>query len=115
METYEAAIQMRQEEKIDVPPTIKELINLCYNLDCYEFRPEIRNDRELGEVCLDGGISDWIDRLSDDVVELLDPEKVGMEQRRAMHFQMHAPGRTCMMENTCRISAVFLRGFFRFG
>ena len=82
METYEAAIQMRQEEKIDVPPTIKELINLCYNLDCYEFRPGIRNDRELGEVCLDGGISDWIDRLSDDVVELLDPEKVGMEQRR---------------------------------
>ena len=78
METYEAAIQMRQEEKIDVPPTIKELINLCY----YEFRPGIRNDRELGEVCLDGGISDWIDRLSDDVVELLDPEKVGMEQRR---------------------------------
>ena len=82
METYEAAIQMRQEEKIDVPPTIKELLNLCYNLDCYEFRPGIRNDRELGEVCLDGGISDWIDRLSDDVVELLDPEKVGMEQRR---------------------------------
>lgn len=29
METYEAAIQMRQEEKIDVPPTIKELINLA--------------------------------------------------------------------------------------
>ena len=82
METYEAAIQMRQEEKIDVPPTIKELINLCYNLDCYEFRPGIRNDRELGDVCLDGGISDWIDRLSDDVVEHLDPEKVGMEQRR---------------------------------
>lgn len=37
METYEAAIQMLQEEKIDVPPTIKELLNLCYNLDCYEF------------------------------------------------------------------------------
>ncbi|MFR4540684.1 MAG: hypothetical protein ACLT6Y_02785 [Enterocloster sp.] len=57
MENYEAAIQIRQEETIDVSPTIKELINLYYNLDCYEFRPEIRNDRELGDICLDGETS----------------------------------------------------------
>lgn len=82
LETYEAAIQMRQEENIDVPVGIKDLLNLCYNLKCYEFHPGIINDRMLGEICLEEDMLEWLCVLQEDVRSLLDPQKVGMELRR---------------------------------
>ena len=78
LETYEAAIQMRQ----DAPVGIKDLLNLCYNLKCFEFRPGIINDRMLGEFCLEEDRLDWIHIFEVDVRKLLDPQRVGMDQRK---------------------------------
>ena len=82
LETYEAAIQMRQEKNTDAPVGIKDLINLCYNLKCFEFRPGIINDRMLGEFCLEEDRLDWIHIFEVDVRKLLDPQRVGMDQRK---------------------------------
>lgn len=82
METYEAAIQIRQEENIDVPVEIKDLLNLYYNLKCFEFRPGIINDRMLGEFCLEEDRLGWIHMFEEDIRELLDPQRVGMIQRK---------------------------------
>ena len=81
LETYEAAIQMRQEKNTDAPVGIKDLLNLCYNLKCFEFRPGIINDRMLGEFCLEDRL-DWIHIFEVDVRKLLDPQRVGMDQRK---------------------------------
>ena len=78
LETYEAAIQMRQEKNTDDPVGIKDLLNLCYNLKCFEFRPGIINDRMLGEFCLEEDRLDWIHIFEVDVRKLLDPQRVGM-------------------------------------
>ena len=82
LETYEAAIQMRQEKNTDAPVGIKDLINLCYNLKCFEFRPGIINDRMLGEFCIEEDRLDWIHIFEVDVRKLLDPQRVGMDQRK---------------------------------
>lgn len=82
LETYEAAIQMRQEKNTDAPVGIKDLLNLCYNLKCFEFRPGIINDRMLGEFCLEEDRLDWIHIFEVDVRKLLDPQRVGMDQRK---------------------------------
>ena len=60
IETYEAAIQMRQEENIDVLVGIKELLNLCYNLECFKFLRGIIDDRKLGEFYLEEDRLEWI-------------------------------------------------------
>lgn len=52
IETLAGAVQLRQEENIDTPVTMKELINLAYNLDCYEYRPGVVDDQTLGNVAL---------------------------------------------------------------
>ena len=82
LETYEAAIQMRQVKNTDAPVGIKDLLNLCYNLKCFEFRPGIINDRMLGEFCLEEDRLDWIHIFEVDVRKLLDPQRVGMDQRK---------------------------------
>ena len=82
LETYEAAIQMRQEKNTDAPVGIKDLLNLCYNLKCFEFRPGIINDRMLGEFCLEEDRLEWIHIFEVDVRKLLDPQRVGMDQRK---------------------------------
>lgn len=82
IETYEAAIQMRQEENIDVPVGIKELLNLCYNLECFKFLRGIIDDRKLGEFYLEEDRLEWIHMLEVDIRELLDPQRVGMDQRK---------------------------------
>lgn len=82
METLQGALALRLDADVDSAISIQELINLAANLNCYDFFPGIRNDRELGEVCLEGGLCDLVDGLTDEVIELLDPEKVGREMRR---------------------------------
>lgn len=83
IETLAGAVQLRQGENIDAPVTMKELINLAHNLDCYEYRPGVADDRTLGNVVLENDLSDTISGLPEDVLDLLDEEKVGREMRRS--------------------------------
>lgn len=81
-ETFEGTIQLRQEENIDEPVTIKELINLAHNLDSYEYRPGVVDDQTLGNVAMEHDLLDTIVNLPEEIMELLDAEKVGQEMRR---------------------------------
>ena len=81
--TYEGALQLRSDENIDVPISTKELINYAYNLDSFEFHPDVMEDCDLGEIAMMGGIFDIVDGLPDEVAELLDARKVGEAMRRA--------------------------------
>ena len=80
--TFEGAVALRMEEDAENPVTMKELINFTYNLGSYDYYPGVRNDTELGEICIEGEMMDFLKRLPDDVIELLDPKKVGEELRR---------------------------------
>ena len=62
---------------------MKELINICYNLDSFVFQPDILNDNMLGELCLMGELLDVIQEASDEVLEMLDEEKVGQALRKS--------------------------------
>ena len=81
MEIYEGAVELLWEKMLEerwpIWMTEKSLINLSYNLDCYDFYPGVLCDADLGEVCIEGGKLKLIDSLPDDVIELLAPEKVG--------------------------------------
>lgn len=83
IETLAGTVQLRQEEDIDTPVTMKELINLAHNLDCYEYYPGVVDDRTLGNVALENDLLDTISGLPEDVLDLLDEEKVGQEIRRS--------------------------------
>lgn len=80
---YEGAVAMRQNEDIDMPVTVKELINILYNLGSYTFQPGILNDRMLGDMCLMGELLADLEPVSDEVFELLSEEKVGEYLRRS--------------------------------
>lgn len=82
---YEGAIQLCQDAKGDVPVTTKELINLAFDLDSYEFHFGVTDDRRLGEVCIMGGMLDLVDGLPDETAELIDPVKAGEKLREADH------------------------------
>ena len=81
--TYEGALLLRHDEDIDHPITTKELINYAYNLDSFEFHPDVMDDRDLGRIAMMGGMLDTIDDLSEEAAELLDEQKVGEALRRA--------------------------------
>lgn len=83
LDTLEGAIALRLEEDAGSPVTMREIINFTYNLNCYDFYPGITNDEELGEVCIDGGMLALFKQLPDEVIELLDSQKVGEELRRS--------------------------------
>ena len=83
IETFAGAIRLYREENMDAPVTMKELINLAHNLDCYEYRPGVADDRTLGNIVLENGLLDIIAGLPEDVLDLLDEEKVGREMRRS--------------------------------
>ncbi len=83
MDTMEGAIALRIEEDVGSPVTMKEVINFTYNLDCYDFHPGVIDDEDLGGMPLDGGMLELFKKLPDDVVDLLDPQKVGAELRRS--------------------------------
>ena len=80
--TFEGAVALRMEEDAENPVTMKELINFTYNLGSYDYYPGVRNDTELGEICIEGEMMDFLKQLPNDVIELLDPKKVGEELRR---------------------------------
>lgn len=81
--TYEGALRLRRNADIDTPISIKELINYTYNLDVFEFHPEVLDYRELGEIAIICGMLDTIKDLPEEIVSLLDEQKVGDALRRA--------------------------------
>lgn len=83
--TYEGALHLCREAKGDTPITTKELINLAFCLDDYEFHPGVTNDRILGEVCMEGGMLELLDSLPDQAAELIDPAKAGRLLRQGDH------------------------------
>ena len=83
LETYEGALQLRRDENIDTPVSMKELINYAYNLDVFEFHPGVVEDYDLGEIAMMGGMFDTVDDLPEEVADLLDARKVGEAMRRA--------------------------------
>ena len=81
LDIYEGAVELLWEKMLEerwpLWMTEKSLINLSYNLDCYDFYPGVLCDADLGEACIEGRKLELIDSLPDDAIELLDPEKVG--------------------------------------
>ena len=81
--TYEGAIQLYLKEKEENAATLKELINLFFCLDDYEFYSGVTDDLCLGRICIEGSMMDLVDSLPDEAVGLLDPVKVGEMMRRS--------------------------------
>ena len=48
MAKFEAALSLGE-----YAGSVKDLINLTQNLDCYEFYPEVQNEEELGRYLID--------------------------------------------------------------
>ena len=63
--------------------TIKDLINMTYDLDGMIVIPGISNDRELGEMVKANEMEPYMHKMSDEMIELLDSEKVGLKFREA--------------------------------
>ena len=63
--------------------SIKDIINLTYSVDDYSVASNIFNDTELGEMLVDNNMVEGIENLSDEIIELLDYEKVGEAHRIA--------------------------------
>lgn len=82
LNTYEGALLLRKNAEIDRPVSIKEMLNILYNLNSYSFYPGILNDQMLGEVCLQGEMLEEVETASDELLELLSEEKLGQCLRR---------------------------------
>ena len=95
MDTFEGAIALRVEEKSSEPFTLKELINFTYNLNCYELYPGVTNDTDLGEVCIEGEMMEFLEHLPEEDLKLLDPQKVGKEFRRSEQGTFTGKGYVC--------------------
>lgn len=79
MDTYEGILQSVQER------TIRDLINMAYNLDRFEFLPGIIDEEELGEVSIDNDLVPVIRNLPEEVYLLLSPKKVGIYVKEQEH------------------------------
>lgn len=99
--TFEGAVELHWEEKRGAA-TVKELINLAFCLDDYEFHPGVTNDRILGEACMEGGMLDLVDGLPDQVAELIEPTKVGKLLRQSDHGLFTSYGYVYRSTAACR-------------
>ena len=61
--------------------TMKDLINMTYGLDEVMIAPNVANDEQLGQFVIDNEMNDDIAALSDEIIGLLDRERVGRRQR----------------------------------
>lgn len=61
--------------------SIKDVINLTYNVDDYSVAVNVFNDTELGEMLIDNEMFDGIENLSDEMIEFLDAKKIGEAHR----------------------------------
>lgn len=83
--TYEGAVILCERQKEAWSITTKELINLAFALDGYEFRPGVNTYEDLGKICLEGGMMDMVDSLPDEALDMLDPVEVGFRMMRMDH------------------------------
>lgn len=95
MDTFEGTIALWTEEKGSGPFTMKELINLTYSLNCYEFYPGVTNDTALGIVCIEGEMMEFLEYLPEENFQFLDPQKVGKEFRRGNQGIFTQKGYVC--------------------
>lgn len=56
---------------------MKELINLTYGLDRVRIISDVENDEQLGQYVIDNGLSEDIASVPEDILFLLDTEKIG--------------------------------------
>ena len=63
--------------------SIKDLINMTYDLDGLIVVAGIANDRELGEMVKANEMEPYLKDMSDEMVKMLDSEKVGLKFREA--------------------------------
>lgn len=83
--TYEGAIILREFQKKTRTLPTKDIVNLAFALDGYDFYPGVVTFRELGEICLAGGMLDMVDSLPDEVLDMLGPVGVGRKLMRMDH------------------------------
>lgn len=111
--TYEGALRLRRNADIDTPISIKELIDYTYNLDVFEFHPEVLDDRELGEIAIICGMLDTINDLPEEIylcwmnkrLEKLCAGRIREHlQHWAISFAAALNGRKSMMGCICRNS-----------
>lgn len=69
------------EEYADEIISVKDLINLTYCVDDYSIASAIVNDKELGEMLIDNGMVEGIENLPDEIVDMLDADKIGEAHR----------------------------------
>lgn len=62
---------------------LKDLINMTYDLDALVVVQGIANDRELGEMVKANKMEPYLKDLSDEMLNMLDSEKVGLKFREA--------------------------------
>lgn len=65
--------------------SIKDLINITYNLDSCLVIPDVQNDEQLGEFYADNGFISELKQLPEKVLKYLDMEKVGRDRRETEH------------------------------
>ena len=62
--------------------TLKNLINMTYDLDEIIVATDISDDRHLGGLVIESGMNDTVNALSDDAIKLLDEWLIGAMQRK---------------------------------
>ncbi|OQB13484.1 MAG: Antirestriction protein (ArdA) [Firmicutes bacterium ADurb.Bin193] len=65
--------------------SIKDLINITYNLKSCLVIPDVQNDEQLGEFYADNGFIAELKELPEKVLEYLDMEKIGRDRRETEH------------------------------
>lgn len=80
---YEGVLACIETERRGHGCSIKDLINATANLENFDFLPGIVKDTDLGENALDGDYVRILQDLPDEVIDLLDPAKVGAYLRHS--------------------------------
>ena len=80
---YEGVLACIKTERRGHECSIKDLINATENLEYFDFLPGIVKDTDLGENALDGDFVRILQGLPDEVINLMDPAKVGAYLRHS--------------------------------
>lgn len=80
---YEGVLACMETERNGHGCSIKDLINATENLEYFDFLPGIVKDTDLGENALDGDFVRILQGLPDEVINLMDPAKVGAYLRHS--------------------------------
>ena len=76
-ERYESAVAIYVSEQSPRLLRCKELVNVFYNMDRFDFYPGLIEEKDLGEKVLEEDVEALLGPVSDVVYKLLDPKRVG--------------------------------------